>query len=114
MGGLETQSREYVVARGIHKHFGGVHALNDVSLSIERGTIHGLVGENGAGKSTFGKLVAGFYTPDGGQLIIDGEPVRFRSPVPSVPITKTSRGGNKEGALSTAEEGSGGPSGTPR
>ena len=80
MGGLETQSREYVVARGIHKHFGGVHALSDVSLSIERGTIHGLVGENGAGKSTFGKLVAGFYSPDDGQLIIDGEPVRFRSP----------------------------------
>ncbi|HWE64447.1 MAG TPA: ATP-binding cassette domain-containing protein [Chloroflexota bacterium] len=67
-------------ARAVNKHFGGVHALRDVSLTIERGTIHALIGENGAGKSTFGKIVAGFYSPDAGQLFLNGQPVKFRSP----------------------------------
>ena len=76
----ETGTRpEHLEARAINKHFGGVHALRDVSLAVERGTIHGLVGENGAGKSTFGKLVAGIYSPDSGELVVDGRAVKFRS-----------------------------------
>ena len=64
----------------ISKSFGVVRALDEVSLKIARGSIHALVGENGAGKSTLGKILAGVIAPDGGQLLIDGEPVAFHSP----------------------------------
>ena len=66
--------------RDISKSFGGVRALEAVSLQIGRGSIHALVGENGAGKSTLGKIIAGVIAPDGGQLLLDGEAVRFHSP----------------------------------
>jgi rhamnose transport system ATP-binding protein len=64
----------------ISRSFGGVRALDEVSLAIARGSIHALVGENGAGKSTLGKILAGVIAPDRGQLLLDGEPVTFRSP----------------------------------
>ena len=70
----------HVELRDISKSFGGTHALEGVSLSVGRGSIHALVGENGAGKSTLGKIIAGVHGPDSGQLLIDGEPVRFHSP----------------------------------
>ena len=71
---------ELLLAEGITKRFGGVQALRDVSLSVEEGSVHGLVGENGAGKSTFGKIVAGFYRPEEGTLAVAGRQMRFRSP----------------------------------
>jgi rhamnose transport system ATP-binding protein len=64
----------------VSKHFGGVQALACVSLSVERGSVHAVVGENGAGKSTLAKIVAGVLVADGGRLLLDGEPVSFRSP----------------------------------
>ena len=70
----------HVELRDISKSFGGTHALEGVSLTIARGSIHALVGENGAGKSTLGKIIAGAHTADSGQLLLDGEPVRFHSP----------------------------------
>jgi rhamnose transport system ATP-binding protein len=70
----------HVELRDVSKSFGGTHALEGVSLSVGRGSIHALVGENGAGKSTLGKIIAGVHGPDSGQLLIDGEPVRFHSP----------------------------------
>ena len=70
----------HVELRDIGKSFGGTRALEGVSLTIGRGSIHALVGENGAGKSTLGKIIAGAYAPDDGQLLLAGEPVRFRSP----------------------------------
>jgi simple sugar transport system ATP-binding protein/ribose transport system ATP-binding protein len=69
----------FLAARGITKRFGGVRALSDVSLEIDEGTIHALVGENGAGKSTFGKVLAGMHSPDGGVIVLDGKETRFRS-----------------------------------
>ena len=69
----------------IGKSFGGVRALDQVSLTIARGSIHALVGENGAGKSTLGKILAGVIAPDHGQLLLDGEPVAFRSPREAMP-----------------------------
>jgi ABC-type sugar transport system ATPase subunit len=69
-----------VELRGISKRFGGVQALDDVTLEVEQGAIHALVGENGAGKSTLGKIIAGVYAPDSGTLIIEGRPVRYHSP----------------------------------
>ena len=66
--------------RDVSKSFGGARALEGVNLQIGRGSIHALVGENGAGKSTVGKIISGVIAPDRGQLLLGGEPVRFRSP----------------------------------
>ena len=70
----------HVELRDISKSFGGTHALEGVSLAIGHGSIHAMVGENGAGKSTLGKIISGVHLPDHGQLLLAGEPVRFRSP----------------------------------
>jgi ABC-type uncharacterized transport system ATPase subunit len=66
--------------RGITKVFGPVIANDDVSLVVEPGTIHALLGENGAGKSTLMNVLFGLYRPDGGQIVLDDEPVVFASP----------------------------------
>lgn len=66
--------------RGISKHFGAVRALCDINLSIARGQVHALVGENGAGKSTLGGIISGVIRPDSGDMLIDGQKVRFASP----------------------------------
>lgn len=67
-------------ADGVSKRFAGVHALTDVSFSVEAGSIHALVGENGAGKSTLIKVLTGVYQPDDGRLLYLGEPVSFSRP----------------------------------
>jgi inositol transport system ATP-binding protein len=67
-------------ARRISKVFPGVVALEDVSLVVPGGTVHAVIGENGAGKSTLMKIIAGVYTPDAGQLYLEGRPLRLRSP----------------------------------
>jgi ribose transport system ATP-binding protein len=64
-------------ARGVGKLFPGVKALDDVSITLEKGSIHALLGENGAGKSTLIKIITGVYRPDGGELRLEGQPVRF-------------------------------------
>ncbi len=70
-------------ARGIHKSFRGASALKDVSLTLRAGEVHGLNGENGAGKSTLIKIITGFYQPDGGELLLEGNPVTFARPLDS-------------------------------
>ncbi len=64
----------------ITKTFPGVQALDDVSLRVRQGTVHALMGENGAGKSTLMKCLFGIYTPDSGEIILDGKPLRFKNP----------------------------------
>ncbi len=66
--------------RGMNKSFPGVRALRDVSLTVRAGTVHALMGENGAGKSTLMKCLFGIYTEDGGEILLNGEQVRFRNP----------------------------------
>ncbi len=60
--------------KGICKRFPGVVALNEVDLSSDTGEVVALVGENGAGKSTLMKILGGVYQPDGGEILVDGEP----------------------------------------
>jgi branched-chain amino acid transport system ATP-binding protein len=67
-------------ARAIAKHFGGVKALTDVSLTIRQGEIYGLIGPNGAGKTTFFNVLTGLYHPDGGDLIFAGEKLEASAP----------------------------------
>lgn len=64
----------------IHKHFGPVRANDGISLTIESGALHGLLGENGAGKSTLMKILSGFYAPDAGEIVLDGERIQPSSP----------------------------------
>ena len=66
--------------RGISRHFGGVRALSQVSLSIRRGEVVGIVGDNGAGKSTLFNVVSGMLQPDEGEILFDGRPVTFSGP----------------------------------
>lgn len=63
--------------RDISKHFPGVQALDCVNLQLRGGEVLAIVGENGAGKSTLMRILAGVERPDGGTLLLDGQPVRF-------------------------------------
>ncbi|MFI7588286.1 ATP-binding cassette domain-containing protein [Spongisporangium articulatum] len=67
--------------RDLKKTFGSVQALRGASLSAQPGEITAIVGDNGAGKSTLIKNLTGVYTPDEGEILIDGRPVRFHSPL---------------------------------
>ncbi|HEV7276355.1 MAG TPA: ATP-binding cassette domain-containing protein [Devosiaceae bacterium] len=67
--------------RNIHKRFGAIHALEGVDLSLGRGEVVGLMGDNGAGKSTMVKIIAGNFQPSEGDIRLDGEPVRFANSV---------------------------------
>jgi branched-chain amino acid transport system ATP-binding protein len=67
-------------AHAVAKHFGGVKALRDVSLTIRRGEIYGLIGPNGAGKTTFFNCMTGLYIPDGGGFTFDGAPLLADAP----------------------------------
>ncbi|MDQ0574060.1 sugar ABC transporter ATP-binding protein [Agromyces albus] len=70
-----------LVAEGLEKSFFGVQVLRGVGLTLAPGEVHGLVGENGAGKSTFMKLLAGVYERDAGTITLGGEEVDFTHPV---------------------------------
>src|SRR5881398_2218378 len=66
--------------RNITKRFGAVLANDGVSFTVEPGTIHAIVGENGAGKSTAMRIAYGFYTADSGEIIVDGEVQNIATP----------------------------------
>jgi rhamnose transport system ATP-binding protein len=66
---------------GIAKSFGASNALTDVRFEVARGEVHALVGENGAGKSTLVKIITGILEPDAGEIALNGEVVRFATPI---------------------------------
>src|SRR6476661_4876571 len=66
--------------KNITKTFGSVIANNDVSIKVEKGTIHAIVGENGAGKSTVMRIAYGFYNADSGEILFGGKPVEIKTP----------------------------------
>ena len=67
-------------AVNLTKRFGGLTAVDNVGLDVNVGEVIGLVGDNGAGKSTFIKMIAGVYQPDGGELFFEGNRVSFNGP----------------------------------
>jgi len=65
--------------RNVSKQFPGVLALSQVSMRLDRGEVLAVIGENGAGKSTLMKILAGVQEPDSGEILVDGNPIEFRS-----------------------------------
>lgn len=74
-----AQSEFILEMNGISKEFPGVKALDDVTLKVRPGTVHALMGENGAGKSTLMKCLYGIYSPDAGEIRLDGQKVQIQN-----------------------------------
>lgn len=75
-----SAAQPLVAMRGMSISFGGIRAVDDVSLDLHAGEVVGLLGHNGAGKSTFIKMLSGAYRPDAGEIRIDGQAVTINSP----------------------------------
>jgi branched-chain amino acid transport system ATP-binding protein len=69
-----------IIAKDLHKHFGGFRAVDGATIEIAKGSITGLIGPNGAGKSTLFNVIAGVYQPTSGQVLMDGEDVTGLAP----------------------------------
>ena len=74
-------SNRLVEMQRISKRFGAVVALRHVSFAIDAGEVVGLVGDNAAGKSTLMKILSGVCAPDSGEILLDGRPCHFASPM---------------------------------
>ncbi len=77
----DTDATPVLELRGIHKQFGGIAVLRDVQLTLRAGEIHALMGQNGAGKSTLIKVLTGVLASNGGEMRLDGRPIRPGSPL---------------------------------
>ncbi len=69
-----------IIVEDVHKHFGGLRAVDGASLTIETGSITGLIGPNGAGKTTLFNVIAGHYKPTSGRVLLDGEDISGLKP----------------------------------
>ena len=69
-----------IIVEDVHKHFGGLRAVDGASLKIETGSITGLIGPNGAGKTTLFNVIAGHYKPTSGRVLLDGEDISGLKP----------------------------------
>ncbi len=79
-----TETVPVLELEGVSKHFVGVTALSDVSLRVRTGEVSCLLGDNGAGKSTLIKILSGVHQPSSGRILVDGEEVRFASPLGAI------------------------------
>ena len=66
--------------RNCTKSFGGLVAVKDLNITLEQGDLYGLIGPNGAGKTTVFNLITGVYTPDTGEILLEGKPIQGRKP----------------------------------
>ena len=66
--------------KGVAKYYGNVIALKDISVAVNPGEVTCVLGDNGAGKSSFIKILSGVHKHDEGEFLVEGEPVRFSSP----------------------------------
>ncbi|MDB9862294.1 ABC transporter ATP-binding protein [Litorivicinus sp.] len=69
-----------IIVKNLHKHFGGVQAVNGVNLSIAKGSITGLIGPNGAGKTTLFNVIAGLYQPTSGNVYLENDDITSLAP----------------------------------
>ncbi len=69
-----------IVVEDVHKHFGGIRAVDGASITIETGSITGLIGPNGAGKTTLFNVIAGLHPPTSGKVLLDGEDITGLTP----------------------------------
>lgn len=74
-------SNAVIEIKNLSKSFNGIPVLKDVCMSIKRGSIHGLLGLNGAGKSTVIKILSGFFQPDSGEILVNGKRVVLKNPL---------------------------------
>jgi len=77
---MQSTGKPLVEMKNVYKRFGGIHAVEDMSLELYPGEVVGLLGHNGAGKSTFIKVLSGAYQLDSGQIRIDGQEVNITNP----------------------------------
>jgi len=77
---MPQHSAALLAMRGVVKRFGGVQALRGVDFDLKRGEVHALLGENGAGKSTLMNILSGVFEPDAGEMLLEGQSVRFADP----------------------------------
>ena len=76
----------FIELRNITKTFGPLRANDNISLRFEKGEIYALLGENGAGKTTLMNILYGLYEPDEGEILVEGSPIHFRSPVDAIRV----------------------------
>ena len=81
---MSQANSKIIEFRNVSKRFGAVMANEDLCFSVQAGSIHGIIGENGAGKSTAMKILFGMYQPDSGEFFLDGKSCQFKSPVDSM------------------------------
>ena len=79
-GQAESTEVPVLEARGLGRRFGPVLALDDVSVALRAGEVTCVVGDNGAGKSVFIKMLCGLIRPTSGELLLDGNPMDLHSP----------------------------------
>src|SRR6218665_2685380 len=84
----QSQPQPLVEMRAIEKRFGNIIALSGVSFSIHAGECHCLLGDNGAGNSTFIKTMSGVHKPSGGTILVNGAEVMLESPRPAINAVK--------------------------
>ena len=77
---MAAERKVILETRGLTKHYGGVQALNDADFTMYADEHIAIVGDNGAGKSTFVRNITGVEQPTSGEVLIDGQPVRFKAP----------------------------------
>lgn len=79
-----SDNENIIQVTNLSKRFGGIRALKDISLEVRYGEVHALVGENGAGKSTLMNILGGIIQRDSGEILYQGQPVQFASPIESL------------------------------
>src|ERR671934_142956 len=72
--------RHLLEVRGLSKSYGPNRVLSEIAFTLDQGESVAIIGENGAGKSTFAKILAGVVAPDQGRILLEGVPVRFHAP----------------------------------
>ena len=80
---------DLITVKGLSKRYGGIVALSEATFSARAGEVHALLGENGAGKSTFIQILSGAVRHDGGSILVDGQDYRPANPTSVSIIPRT-------------------------